>query len=418
MRVSLLCQIPYRTFPIDFEEKYSSVVTTPYDLVDSREIAATHRDVLDNAMLAARKGFDGLSFLEHGQSSYDMVPNPSLLVAAVAYATETANLPVALFPTGRSLGKTREPLRVAEEYGVLDAISNGRLMAGFPVGLPYDAAVNHGIPPVEIRARFEEGFALVRRAWREDKPFPFNGQFSQRASVNPWPRPIQDPHPPIWLTGVGSPGTMKRAAQDGFGYQMNGIFGSKSMGSKPFDMFWKFIEEAGEPLNPCRLGFMQPVCVAKSMDEAERLYASHVEYFYRCGIGNSPPHLATLAGTIPPVGLMQLLGNPSAAAARERLTKMTFREYAEAGCVITGSAEEVVDQLSQLIERGRIGHLMAICTFGSLPRELVEYSVTLFAEEVLPKIRTLWPETEWPNHWWPQRLGGVALAKHSAEVEA
>ena len=281
MRVSLLSQVPYRTFPSDFDKKHDSVITTPYGLVDNREIVAAHRDVLDNAMFAARSGFDGLAFLEHGQSSYDMAPNPSLLIAAVAYSTEVESLPVALFPTGRSLGKTREPLRVAEEYGVLDAISNGRLMAGFPVGLPYDAAVNHGVPPVEIRARFEEGFSLVRRAWSAQQPFPFNGQFSQRASVNPWPRPVQNPHPPIWLTGVGSPGTMKRAARDGFGYQMNGIFGSKSMGSKPFDMFWRFIEEAGHPANPCRLGFMQPICVAKSMEEAERLYAPHVEYFYK-----------------------------------------------------------------------------------------------------------------------------------------
>ena len=108
---------------------------------------------------------------------------------------------------------------------------------------------------------------------------------------------------------------------------------------------------------------------------------------------------------------MQLLGNPAAAAARERLTKMTFREYVETGCVITGSAEQVVEEISRLSERGRIGHLMAICAFGSLPGDLVRYSLSILAEEVLPQIKKIWPESQWPNHWWPQRLGGIPLAE-------
>jgi alkanesulfonate monooxygenase SsuD/methylene tetrahydromethanopterin reductase-like flavin-dependent oxidoreductase (luciferase family) len=408
MRVSLLTHVPYRRFADGFESEHQAVITTPYSLADPAEIAATFFDALDNAMLAARQGFDGLAFLEHSQSSYDMAPNPSLMATTVAYQTEAEGLPVAVFPTGRSLGKTREPLRIAEEYAVIDAVSNGRLMAGFPVGLPYDAAINHGVPPVEIRERFEEGFGLVRRAWSAREPFAFNGRFSQRSTVNPWPRPVQEPHPPIWLMGVGSPGTMKRVAHEGFGYQLGGVFGAKVTGSRLFEMFWRFVEEAGHEPNPYRLGFMQPICVAESMAEAERLYAPHVEYFYRRGIGNSPPHLTTLAGTVPPPGLRHLLKNPDAFAARERLTSMSFREFVDAGCVIIGSPEKVADEITQITEEYRIGHLLAICGFGSIPRSLARQNITMFAEQVLPRIRDLWPESRWPNHWWPTRLGGVS----------
>lgn len=419
MRVSLLSHVPYRTFPEGFEKEHQSVITTPYTLADSREIAATFKDTLDNAMLAARSGLDGVAFLEHGQSSYDMAPNPSLLTSAVAYATEAEGLPVALFPTGRSLGKTREPLRVAEEYAVVDAISNGRLIAGFPVGLPYDAAINHGVPPIEIRERFEEGFGLVRRAWTSEEPFAFNGQFSQRAQVNPWPQPVQDPHPPIWMMGVGSPGTMKRVARDGYGYQLGGIFGAKITGSRLFDTFWQSIEEAGEAPNPHRLGYMQTVCVADSMAEAERLYAPHIEYFYRRGIGNVPAHLTTLAGSVAPAGLRHLLQTPDAFAARHRLTSMTFREFVDAGCVIIGSPEQVAEEIMQIAGDFRIGHFLAICALGSMPHSLAQYNISMFSERVAPVIRELWPETEWPNHWWPRRLGGVAdPARQPAEEAA
>lgn len=405
----MLSHVPYRRFDDGFEDQYPSVISTPYALADPAEISATYRDVLDNSMFAARLGFDGLAFLEHGQSSYDMSPNPSLMVSALAYATEVEGLEVALLPTGRALGKTAEPLRMIEEYGVLDAISNGRLMAGLPVGLPYDAAVNHGVPPIEIRERFEEGFGLLQRAWKEKEPFPFNGRFSQRSSVNPWPRPVQDPHPPIWMMGVGSPGTMKRVASEGWGYQLMGLLGAKVMGSRLFDMFWKIMDEAGEALNPYRLGYMQPICVADSFEEAEQLYAAHIEYFYRRGIGNVPPHLLALAGSVPPIGLRAILSNPGSSdfGVGTKMTSMHFREFVDAGCVIIGSPDQVVEEITSIAEEYRIGHLLSILAMGSMPAELVRHNIELFAAEVLPRLRDLWPESDWPNHWWPQRLGGM-----------
>ncbi len=106
---------------------------------------------------------------------------------------------------GRSLGKAREPLRVAEELAWLDNLSAGRLMTGFPVGLAYDANINAGIPPIETRARYDENLSL--RAEGMDRPRTvkpaWNGKYSQYMSVNIWPRPFQTPHPPVSITGTG-----------------------------------------------------------------------------------------------------------------------------------------------------------------------------------------------------------------------
>lgn len=111
--MNLIEQVPYRYLPEDFEKKFESVVTTPYALADPQRVHEAYREALDEIMHAARPGFGGLAVTEHGQSSYDMAPNPNILASAVAYATELEGLKVAVFPLGRSLGKARQPLRVA-----------------------------------------------------------------------------------------------------------------------------------------------------------------------------------------------------------------------------------------------------------------------------------------------------------------
>ncbi len=155
MKVLSFQQLPYRHLPEDFAEKYDSVVTTPYhEIVDRDLMHQTHVAFLDEMMHAARAGFDGLAVTEHSQASYDILPNPNLQLAALAYGTETEGLKPAICCIGRALGKSREPLRIAEEYAVLDQISRGRLIAGYPISLSYDANRNAGIPPIETRARF------------------------------------------------------------------------------------------------------------------------------------------------------------------------------------------------------------------------------------------------------------------------
>ena len=209
MRFIYLQHIPYRHLPEDFAVRFpESVVTTPYFEVAERSL--THADIragLDEAMHAARAGFDAVGLTEHGQSSYDMDPNPDLGAAALAYQIGAEDLNTGIYVVGRSLGKSREPLRVAEELAWLDNLSAGRLMTGFPVGLPYDANINAGIPPIETRARYDENLSFVLRAWTAREPFAWNGKYSQYMSVNIWPRPFQAPHPPVSITGTGNPNT-------------------------------------------------------------------------------------------------------------------------------------------------------------------------------------------------------------------
>lgn len=417
MKVTYFQQVPYRQLPDDFEHRFESVVTTPYhELTNSRHVVGAYRDALDECMHAARAGFDGIAITEHAQSSYDMAPNPDLLQAALAYATESEGIDTAIYPVGRSLGKSREPLRVAEEQAMLDCISNGRLVCGFPVGLPYDANVNNGVPPVETRARFDENLDLVLRAWTERKPFSFNGKFSQFGSVNLWPRPVQEPRPPVWITGVGNPKTMEFCLSRDFGFNYFGWFGSKLTGRRIFDRFGAVAEQLGKKPNPFQIGFMQTIAIAETDAEAERLYAPHAEYFFRKALGSIPLQRLMLPGSIDIRGLEFVLRDPSDFGLYHRMRTAAFKDLVEAGCVICGSAKNVRDQLVALVKDFRIGNLHAMLQFGSLPKELTQRNIDLFASEVMPALKPIW-EGEYEHYWWPARLGGKLNRLAAQQVE-
>ncbi len=415
MKITLIEQVPYRHFAKDFAEHHEAAVTTPYGLAEPAKVHEAFRNSLDELLHAARSGFDGIAVTEHGQSSYDMAPNPSLLASAIAYATESEGLPTAIMPLGRSLGKAREPVRVAEEYAMLDAISNGRLVAGFPVGLAYDANVNNGVAPIDQRARFDENLTLVLRAWTEKQPFAWNGKFSQHPIVNLWPRPIQQPRPPVWMTGIGSPASMAKTVERGFGYNYFGWFGAKMTGRRIFDRFWDTVEKLGHERNPYRLGFLQMIAVADTDREAKELYAEHAEYFFQKALGSLPLERMVLPGQIEVPGLEALFRDPGDFGVFPKMKTIIYDELIEVGSIIAGSPTTVRDQLVEFARTFRIGNLHTMMQFGSLPCELTKHSISLFAKKVLPDLKELWAKEGFAHHWWPEALGGVPLETKGAE---
>ncbi|KWX01509.1 Flavin-dependent oxidoreductase [Carbonactinospora thermoautotrophica] len=418
MKITLFEQAPYRYLPPDFEQRYESVCSTPYfPLVTSDGVYSSIRDFMDELMLGARAGFDGVAVTEHGQSSYDMMPNPDLVASALAYATETEGLEVAIFPMGRSLGKSREPVRVAEEYALIDVMSGGRLVAGFPVGLSYDANLNNGVPPMQTRPRFDENLELVLRAWSEREPFAWNGRYSQYPQVNIWPRTIQQPTPPVWITGIGNPRTMRMCLERGFGFNYLSWFGAKLTGKRIFDRFWELADQVGVPRNPYRLGFLQTIAVAETDERAEREYAEHLEYGFRKGLGSIPPEKLGLPGAIDIRGVQALLKDPGDFGLYYQMRNASFRELVDAGVVIVGSPATVREQIRQFCRDYGIGNLHAMLGFGSLPRDLAMKNIHLFAEEVAPHLRGLWADTGFQHHWWPERLGGVPLLASEGAAE-
>ena len=302
---------------------------------------------------------------------------------------------------GMTLPTTTPPIRVAEEYGMLDCISGGRLVAGLPLGSPMDVNLAYGITPMEHRERYREAFDLVLKAWQAKEIFPWNGKYFQLPMVNLWPRPIQQPHPPVWVPGSGSISTFDFAVEKNVCYCFLSYSGAKAAKAM-MDGYWDVVERKGLEKNPYRAGFLQLVAVSETDAQAEAEYARHVEYFYhKCLHVPAQCVRAARQPGLPEPARRQR--NPVRRA--EDPKTLRYRDFVEKGYVIAGSPATVRDRLIEEVVKGlHVGNLMILVQIGSMPHELTKKNIDLFAREVLPSLREIWDDEGWENHWWPERL--------------
>jgi alkanesulfonate monooxygenase SsuD/methylene tetrahydromethanopterin reductase-like flavin-dependent oxidoreductase (luciferase family) len=389
--------MPYPYLPDDFKQKYRSVWVDPpaaelYDPVKGHQV---YNDYLDQLEYAERCGYDGICVNEHHQNGYGLMPSPNLMAAALTRRTSRAKLVV----LGNSVALYDPPIRVAEEMAMLDVISGGRLVAGFPVGTPMDTTYCYGANPATLRDKYREGVELIVRAWKERRPFAFNGKFTQLRYVNPWPVPIQTPRPPVWIPGGGSIETWEWCINNDFLYAYLTYFGYMA-GVSVIDGYWETVERLGAEFNPYRCAFLQFVGVAENDAEAEKLYAAPAQYFYnRCF------HLDP--GFVGPPGYTSIetmrKGIQSAvrtAARKVQGQDLAWKEIVDSGCVVAGSPQTVIDRLNDMADRMKVGHVMLLMHFGNMNHETVLYNTTRFAKEVAPKLRHRFNEYE--DKWWPK----------------
>jgi alkanesulfonate monooxygenase SsuD/methylene tetrahydromethanopterin reductase-like flavin-dependent oxidoreductase (luciferase family) len=174
---------------------------------DPTDVSMLYRQYLDEMVAAEAVGFDFIGCNEHYCSAYGMMANPALIGAALTQRTRRARLLLvgSIVPIGN-------PVRVAEEYAMLDQLSEGRLVAGFMRGVPQEY-VAYNINPDESWPRFEEAWDLIVKAWTEPEPFGWEGEHYQFKTLSLWPRPLQQPHPPIFMSGGSSESVRCAAAR-------------------------------------------------------------------------------------------------------------------------------------------------------------------------------------------------------------
>jgi alkanesulfonate monooxygenase SsuD/methylene tetrahydromethanopterin reductase-like flavin-dependent oxidoreductase (luciferase family) len=398
--------MPYTELPDDFRDKHPSVwVDIHSSLFDPRRAHHMYNDFMDELEFAAECGFDAVCVNEHHSNGYGLMPSPNLIASALARRTTDT----ALCVMGNSLALYNPPTRVAEEFAMIDVISGGRLVAGFPVGTPMDTCFAFGQNPSTLRDRYYEAHDLVLRAWTEQDTFAFNGRFNQQRYVNIWPRPVQKPHPPIWIPGGGSIETWRWCAEMDHVYAYLSYFGYQA-GQVTMDGFWQEMDRLGKDRNPYRAGFLQFVGVAESREEAYRLYREPAEYFYgRCL--HVDPRFAGAPGYTSEATQRAGVVGQVAQVARMRRFDTLAREMdaiVEKGYVIIGSPDEVAAQLKEVATNLNVGHLMLLCQFGNMGKDLAKYNTKLFAEKVMPQLADTF--SEWEDRWWPQPMNRDARA--------
>jgi alkanesulfonate monooxygenase SsuD/methylene tetrahydromethanopterin reductase-like flavin-dependent oxidoreductase (luciferase family) len=165
---------------------------------------------LEQFRRADEVGFDWLTVAEHHYSPMSLSPNPMVLAGALCQVAHRAKIAV-LGPTIPILN----PVRVAEELAMIDVLSGGRLVAGLMRGTANEY-VTYNINPSESRERFAEAVHLIRRTWTESEPFGWAGKYYEYRTISIWPRPVQKPHPPIFMS-ASSPESGEFAAQNHLG---------------------------------------------------------------------------------------------------------------------------------------------------------------------------------------------------------
>ncbi len=401
MKVSMFHLMPHRELPDDFEDRYHSVWVDPpwSELADPERVGQYYNWTLDELIYADKMGMDGICVNEHHQNAYGFMPNPNVMGSVLARSTSNA----ALVQMGATLPTTHPPVRIAEEYAMLDCISGGRLIAGMPLGTSADANFSYGIPPIVQRERYREAHDLIVDAWTRDEVFAFNGKYTQLRYVNVWPKPIQKPHPPIWVPGGGSSSTWDFVCEMGYCYCYLSYYGN-IFATKIMERFWERVEQNGLDTNPYRAGFLQLVAVSETDAQAEKDYEKHIQYFFNKCMAVAPEFQAA-PGYQDYKSLVTRVKQLSGGRAEQsgQWGDWKFKDFVDNQYVISGGPASVVDQLRDAVKRLRVGNLMVLLHIGSMPHELTLKNIEMFSKEVLPHVHDMWDD-EWENHWWPEKL--------------
>ena len=153
-------------------------------------------------------GFDSIWLTEHHFIDYGLSVSPSVLAAAAAMRTQRVRIGLAA-----AILPFHDPIRLAEELAMVDILSGGRLDVGVGRGNRPVEFEGYRVPQIENRERFEETLAIMVKAWTEER-FSFEGRHFTIPEVRVIPKPLQRPHPPLYVVCV-SPDTVEATALRG-----------------------------------------------------------------------------------------------------------------------------------------------------------------------------------------------------------
>lgn len=286
---------------------------------------------------------------------------------------------------------------------MLDVLSGGRLVAGFPVGTPMDGPYCYSINPSELRDRYMEASDLIIKAWTTDEMFEWNGQFTQLRYVNIWPRPMQRPRPPVWIPGAGSVDTFEFCTRNDFLYaylNTSGYYKAQDI----IDGFWATVRDQHLEPNPFRAGFSVFFAVADSYKEARELYGPPADYFFNRAL-KIAPRFGTPPGYLTEATLRKVIAAQSSTDLKDTwdMSANDFDAFVERGWIVAGDPDSVSEQVAEIGRRTNVGNLVSVTSYGNMSRHLALYNTRLFAEKVLPNVQPIF-ENQWEHHWWPKGL--------------
>jgi alkanesulfonate monooxygenase SsuD/methylene tetrahydromethanopterin reductase-like flavin-dependent oxidoreductase (luciferase family) len=381
MKFACFHLMPYR--PLDFEARAqhrSAWVVLPNSLYDPKRGADEYECFIDQLVSAEGLGFDILGVNEHHQTAYGLMPAPNLIASALIQRTRHIKIAI----LGRALPLVGNPLNIAEEFAMLDTLSRGRIIAGFVrgIGTEYHAT---GINPAFSHARYQEAHDLIVGAWTRPGPFAFEGEHYNFRYVNIWPRPYQQPHPPIWVPSQGSAETIRWAADPERRYPFLVTFSPEEQVARYLTMYRDQAREFGYDAEAGQLGWAAPIYVADTDARAIEEARAGAETLFN-------QYLANPWQMLLPPGYMSLESMKRTMAMRAKSLgakpgSLTIEAMAASGTVLVGSPQTVRDRIARMRERTGFGILVCLLQFGVMGDELAKRNMEMFASEVMPHFR-------------------------------
>jgi alkanesulfonate monooxygenase SsuD/methylene tetrahydromethanopterin reductase-like flavin-dependent oxidoreductase (luciferase family) len=317
---------------------------------------------------------------EHHQTATCIVPAVPLIAAVLARTTRQARILI----LGNPIANRRDPVRVAEEMAMIDNLSKGRLEVGFVRGVPFEILPANS-KTIGMHERLWEAHDLILKAWdSHDGPFSWEGTWNYRY-VNIWPRPYQQPHPPVWVTGT-SPSSVPPIAAHG--HTMASFVTGFEITKTLYDTYRQhYIQTHGTDCPDDRLAYGVQVYVADNETEA-REGALMLRWYFDAN--KVPPHLASPPGYTPPAR-MAATGTSTAPIPQARQAKgQPFEWLLDRGVLFAGTPDQVVEQITAFYNAvGGLGHILMMGHAGSMPYAKAARSLHLYATEVAPRIAEL-----------------------------
>jgi len=382
MKHFLFHLMPYKDLPADFEKKHESAwVWVPNALFDPAKGAQFYNEYLDEIVHAEEVGFDGVCVNEHHQTCYGLMPSPNIIAAMIAMRTKRLRIAV----VGNALPLYNPPTRVAEEIAMLDCISGGRMISGQVIGGGPEY-FSFSINAAEARTRFAEAHEIIMRAWTEPGPFEFYGEHYKLRYVNVWPKPLQKPHPPVWIPGAGSIETMEFVAKRRYAYMGIPYFHIDFF-KKNYAMFKDMCRKNGYEAHPEQMGLLMPIYVAETDAKARAEFEKHFWYFKDKlipGLTLAPPGYTSVQSALRVARALR--------DGKTFITSVEKWEDLERGCfAIVGSPETVAQKIIEHAREIGCGNLLGLFQLGDMPHAKAKDNMTRYAEAVKPLIDAALP---------------------------
>lgn len=355
----------------------------PSSYFDPVKGAANYQEHLEEMTYCEELGFDGVVFNEHHYSAYGTMPSPNLIAAALSQKTTRIKIGV----LGNILPLRNHPVRVAEEYAMIDCLSNGRLIAGFVRGIPPEY-IWYSVNPEESRGRFEEAYDLIMTAWTQPV-WSHEGKFFQLKDCAIWPRPLQQPHPPIWIAARSAESIewcVKRhlpAAQ---------VYQTTAQIEDTFNYYRKVARDEGWEAMSQDFILCRHIYIDETDKKAQEIAEPAMRYFFT--VFNRGFNEAINKGAADQRRLMAALTSERSfnyfrEGNRERLdfSKFDWDGLIGTGYLIAGNPDSVARQILDQMKQIGADHFMGMFHIGNIAHDKVISSLNLFKKEIMPRLQ-------------------------------